>query len=219
MTQHWLFSLGCFLLLLLAVLLLWLPFRRRRSIPVLLAVLAVPVVALALYWHWGSPKQLLVFWQKQQDHRLAQVYLKQQKDPQAVLKQFVAMLEADPKQPKGWYLLGNIYVKQNKLEQAQAAYRKAHHYDKVNPRYLMALCQVDMGLHQQLARPLYEELSALVQAHPDNGSARYLLAFAEFNRKNYPAARQQWERVLSQLPPESKDAKQVLALIAKTQRR
>jgi cytochrome c-type biogenesis protein CcmH len=216
MTQHGLFFLGCFVLLLLAAVIVWLPFRKRAGISVWLAVLLVPVVAVALYWHWGAPKLLFAFWQKQQDHRLAQAYLKKQKDPQAVLKQFIALLEANPNQPKGWYLLGNIYLKQNQLSKAHTAYQKAHRFAPEEGRYLLALCQVDMSLHQQLAQPLYRELVAWVAANPQDMSARYLLGFAEFHQKRYAPARKQWEQVLSQLPPESEDAKQVLALIAKT---
>jgi len=196
--------------------LLWLPFRKQVSLRVVLGVLLVPVLACGLYWHWGASDGLLAYWRKQDNHRQALAYLKTQKSPQAVVDHFKAVLEGQPNQPKGWFLLGNIYVKQNKLELAYAAYQKAHHYGQGNTDYLSAVCQADMALHTRLAKPLYRELVVAVQGHPKDSALRYLLAFAEFNQKNYLAARKQWEQVLQQLPLESRDAKQVLALIAKT---
>lgn len=216
MTEGWFFLLGCLILLLSTAVVLWLPFRKTAGVCVFLAILLVPVIAVVLYWHWGAAKPLLVFWQKQNDHRLAQAYLKKQKDPQAVLQQFIAMLDADPNQPQGWYLLGNIYLKQNQLFKAHLAYEKAHRFAPDRSRYLLALCQVDMSLHQQLSQSLYQELVAWVSTHSEDMSARYLLAFAEYRHHHYISARQQWEWVLNQLPPESDDAKQVLDLIAKT---
>jgi cytochrome c-type biogenesis protein CcmH/NrfG len=211
-----LFFLGCLLLLLLAFCLLWFPLRKRLPIRMMVAIGVIPVFALVLYSHWGASSELLAFFQKKKDHEMAQAYLAQQKDPKVILQQFIAMLEADPNQPEGWYLLGNIYAKQNELNKALSAYEKAHHYNPVKSRYLMAVCEVDMEIHQQLSKPYYEELVAWVKSNPNDISARYRLGFAEFARKRYRQARYQWKLVLNDLPVESEDTTQLLALIAKT---
>lgn len=217
MGKQLIFFLGCLLLLLLAIALVYIPLHRRVRLPVLLSVLAIPVVACLLYWHWGSSGALFAHWQKQKDHKLAMAYLKQQKSPQVIVDQFKQKLEAQPNQPKGWFLLGNIYVKQNKLKMALAAYNKARHYDSHNVDYLVAVCQADMALHQVTRSANHQALLLAVKAHPNNPSLRYMLAFDAFSRKDYHQARKQWELVLKQLPVESPDAKRVLALIGKAQ--
>ena len=207
---------GCIFLLLMALVFLCFPFRKQINFRLFLSVLIVPVVAGLLYWHWGSSGALMAYWKKQKNDELALAYLKKQKSPESVVENFKAMLDRQPNQPKGWFLLGNIDVKQNKWQAAYQAYANANRYDKKNTDYLLALCQIEMMLHSVLSDSHYHELASAVYANPKNLSLRYMFAFAEYSRKNYVAARHEWELVLAQLPPESPDAKQVLALIAKT---
>jgi cytochrome c-type biogenesis protein CcmH/NrfG len=207
---------GCLFLLVLAIIFLWFPFKKRPSFNLFFSLLLLPVAACFFYWHWGSAGALMAYWQKKKNHELALSYLQKQKSPEWVVENFKIMLDKQPNQPKGWFLLGNIYVKQNKWQAAYNAYFKAHRYDSKNSDYLLALCQIDMALHTVLSDRYYKELKKAVFENPKNTSLRYMFAFAEYARKNYPAARKEWEIVLTQLPPNSADAKQVLALIAKT---
>lgn len=212
------FTLGSLILVSLAVLLLWLPLRGKLHFPWSLSILIVPVLALGLYWHWGAFGLLVKHWQAAHNHQLAVAYLKKQKDPQAVVDRFKTMLLAQPNQPKGWFLLGNIYAKQNKLQAAYDAYLKARQYAPDNIDYLIALCQADIAQHNVVNSVNYQALNAAVKANPTNMSLRYIYALDAYGRKDYTKARKQWEIVLAKLPPEGRDAKQVLALIAKARR-
>jgi cytochrome c-type biogenesis protein CcmH len=213
-----LFALGCLLLLLLAVLFMWWPLRRRLRLLSMLGVLVVPVLACLLYWHWGSSAALFSDWQQQENHRQAEQYLKQQKDPQVIVDRLKALLDSQPNQPRGWFLLGNVYVEQNKLPAAYEAYHKAHEYDPKNLDYILALCQADMAINRVMRAANRDALLQAAKRTPENVSVGYVLGFDAYSRGEYAQARKHWESVLQKLPADSADAKQVLLWIAKAQK-
>ena len=216
MTDKLLFFAGAITLLLLALLCLWLPLRRRVSGKWLVLWLVIPVLAVVLYCHWGSPKALFGYWHQQQEHKLALQYLKQQKNPLDIVSQLEQHLQQQPNQPKGWYLLGNIYVKQNKLQAAFDAYQQAYHYE-AKLEYLIALCQMDLSLHRKMSDQNRKAMQAVFKDNSNNLSVMSLLAFDAFSQKRYSHAIQLWRHILSKLPAQSKEAKQVLGMIARAQ--
>lgn len=217
MSKQIIFSIGSIVLLLLAAGVCWWPLRKRAGALKWLLIALVPLLGLGLYWHWGSPRVLFTHWQKQAEHEQALRYLRQQKSPLDVVKQLEQHLQQQPNQPRGWYLLGNIYAKQNRFKAAYVAYQKAYHYDSTTLDYLLALCQIDLTLHQVLHAQHRQLLMKAQSKWPTNLSIISLLAFDAYAQKRYQQAVQLWKQILGKLPPEGKEAKQVLEMIAKAQ--
>lgn len=86
-----------------------------KAIPRVVA-LSVPLLALALYFHWGSLDQLM--WSRQHRGEPAQSIEK-------VTARLEALLAERPDSAEGWSLLARAYVAQNRMADAARAFERA----------------------------------------------------------------------------------------------
>lgn len=174
----------------------------------LVALLAVIVLAVAGagYWWTGSPAVAIAGagvaapGATPEDAEQAENV---RKFSEAV-EQLRAKLEQQPNNGEGWALLARSYVRLGQLEPALAAFKKA-----VALRGDDAALLVDYADVLAVAnnRSLQGEPSALIARalaiDPDQLKALSLAGAAAFDRHDYKAAAQYWERVVSLSPPGS----------------
>jgi cytochrome c-type biogenesis protein CcmH len=187
--------------------------EARRVWIAVMAVLAVvmPVAAAGLY-ALGQYGTLVALSNPQP-----------QADPSVppVVLEMVARLErrlaAQPDDPAGWARLGRAYAVLGRQEAASAAYARAYKLSPDDPQviaeYAAFLYNADP---QNTAGPVYGLFTRLHKLEPQNPDALWFLGFAAYQKTDYKAALDYWNRLLQQLAPEGPEAQHLRTIIAKT---
>ncbi|MDF1760783.1 MAG: tetratricopeptide repeat protein [Coxiellaceae bacterium] len=179
----------------------------------------VPATALCLYLYWGNSQHLISYWAKQKQAAIVQAELKKIKDPQAVVTRLEEVVHAQPNRPKGWYLLGKLYLVNKQYDKATEAFGHAHDLLPANIDDTMGyLNAAFFNQHNKLNNKQVKLLHDLIQKHPKQLAATNLLAVDAYNKKHYRLAITLWESLLQHCPAASKDAKLLLAMIADAQK-
>jgi len=169
-----------------------------RARPAALAVgIAVPVLALAVYFITGTPRAL--------DPRegvpsAAQV--------EAMVARLAAKLRENPDDADGWKLLGRSYTVMGRYAEAVDAYSKAA---QRSPRDAQLLTDFADALAMARGQRLEGEPARLIERaleiDPKNLKALALAGTVAFERQDYAVAAALWSRMLPLVPPDSEDAR------------
>ncbi|GAB3040595.1 hypothetical protein GCM10027285_27160 [Oleiagrimonas citrea] len=207
------FILVATLMVLLALALVVVPMLRRgrRSgqprhalVLSLLVLFALPLAALGLYLHVGTPAALN----------------KSALQPQMTLDQAVAKLRAELKQHpdnlQGWLMLGRTYAGTERPALARDAYGKALKLAPDNADIMIAWVEVDAMARadhriEGQARSL---LQRAVKADPRNQRGLWLLGISDYQHGHFADAVLTWRRLQALLQPGSKVAQAVKEQIA-----
>ncbi len=185
-----------------------------HRISVLLFVLMVPIA----YGFWGG-------WSEWRDHRISkqrerQVVekLNQYKSKQELIADLKQKVIQSPKNAKGWYLLGRLYVSEGNWLEAKAAFEMAASLQPNDVSYKVNLAHTEWQLNGQsfneVTRSLYKEV---LSQDPNQPDALSMLAMDAYLSHDYKKAINYWEALLKLVPPRSEDAKTVAKAIAKAQ--
>ncbi|KGI77551.1 tetratricopeptide repeat protein [Oleiagrimonas soli] len=207
------FTLTAILMTLIALALIVLPMLRSgrrhgrpRHVLVLslLTLFALPLAALGLYLHVGTPAAL--------DKTALQ--------PQMTLDQAIAKLRAELKQHpdnlQGWVILGRTYAGTDRPAAAREAYTQALKLAPDNADLMVAWAEVD-GIARSdhriegRARSL---LQRAVKADPRNQRGLWLLGISDYQHGHFADAVLTWRRLQALLQPGSKVAEAVKEQIA-----
>ena len=176
------------------------PRRGGRGVAVLVGV-AVPACALAVYLLIGSPRAV----DQRGDHDAgspAQV--------EEMVERLAGRLRENPEDADGWKLLGRSYAVLGRFADAVDAYSKAA---VRAPRDAQLLADFADVLAMTRGQKLQGEAEQLVQRaleiDPANLKALALAGTAAFDRKEYAAAADYWQRMLPLVPPDSEDARAI----------
>jgi cytochrome c-type biogenesis protein CcmH len=194
------------------------PKRGRWLLPVLALVL--PALAVAIYQATGTPDII---------PRLAATntapptagHGNGEMPPLDVLaERLAARLAQNPEDLEGWMMLGRTWFALGQPAQAlkalEAAYALAPENLDVKLTYAEALAaNNDNSLEGQPAQLISEVLAA----EPDHTNARWLSGMLSFQRGQYTAAIQSWQRLLAQTDPNSRDAEDLRGLIEEARQR
>ena len=122
----------------------------------------------------------------------------------AAVEQLATRLAQEPGNGEGWALLARSYVRMGRHADAVPAFAKAVAIVGDDPRLLVDYAD---ALAMKNERVLEGEPLVLVEralkADPDNAKALALAGTAAFNRKDFKAAAQLWERLAKVSPPDS----------------
>lgn len=163
----------------------------------LLVGIAVPVLAVAVYFATGTPRGL-------DPHEgapdAAQV--------EAMVGRLAAKLRENPDDAEGWKLLGRSYMVMGRFHDAVAAYAKAA---ERSPRDAQLLADFADALAMTRGERLEGEPAKLIERalelDPKNLKALALAGTVAFERKDYARAAATWSRMLPLVPAESEDAR------------
>lgn len=170
-----------------------------RTTAVALA-LALPLVAIALYWHLGNRDGL--------DPTLAVAaadpHAASSMDMEQAVQKLAERMQAEPDNVEGWALLGRSYAQMQRFEQARDAYAKAVQRNGDDPQLLADYAD---ALAMTQGRKLDGEPEKLVlralQIDPDHVKALALAGTAAMARRDYAGAVRYWERARALVPPDN----------------
>ena len=178
---------------------LWSPQRTAAALVVLL-----PLLSGATYWALGNPAAL----------DPAKVQAVGQEQIEGMVKTLAARLASNPENREGWAMLARSYAVMGRLEEAADAFDKAGDVINQNPDLLTDFAEVlaQRAGNRMEGRPLalVQQALAIDPLHP---SALMMLGVDFYQRGDFNAAAEQWEKLLGALQPGSPDAQTTQANI------
>jgi cytochrome c-type biogenesis protein CcmH len=132
-----------------------------------------------------------------------------------MVAEFADKMEKDPGNLKGWTMLARSYRVLGRNEDAAKAYARAGNFIDSDPQlladYADALASNANGNFS--GKPL-SLINQALKLDPNNLMALWLSGTASFSAGNYRSAVQAWEKLATQLPPNSEELKGIEASIA-----
>lgn len=185
----------------------------RNVATITILVLAVPLLAVSLYLLLGNTKGLTpqpAFEQTPMAEATAG-----HQNFSSVLDSLIARLRDQPDDLEGWIMLGRTYAIMQRFNEAKTAYERVLALSPENPELITDYADiVAMTNNGSLAGEPVELLKRALSLDPKNPKALALAGTAEFEQANYKQATVYWEKLLVQIPAESKLAQSVKESIA-----
>ena len=176
--------------------------RRQGRIAAVVAGIAIPVCALALYLLVGSPGAIMR--EAEQATNAHQV--------EGMVARLAARLRENPDDVDGWRLLGRSYTVLRRYPEAADAYAKAAARAPRDAQLLADFADVlAMARGQTLEGEPEKLVLRALEIDPKNLKALALAGTAAFERRDYAGAAQHWGRMLPLVPPGTEDAEQIKA--------
>jgi cytochrome c-type biogenesis protein CcmH len=175
------------------------------------AVIAIPLMrdkksrvvgALAALLVAGAAAGLYPLWSNWDWHAPPQAAPAPAPDVAAMIAKLERHLRDDPADLAGWLMLGRSYVALQRLDEAVAAYERAHRLDAKSVEATLGLGEAISlragGQVSPAASQLFED--ALAEA-PDNPKALLYGGFAAASRGDNASARSRWQALKDLHPP------------------
>ena len=182
--------------------------RRRAS--AIMVGLALPLVAVALYFAVGNPRALsTVAMPKDASQGVTAEQV------EAMVAKLAERMKQNPDDPQGWAMLGRSYAVMRRFDDAAAAYGKAVDRVPDNPSLLADYADaLAMARDQTLQGEPEVLILRALKIDPNHAKSLALAGSVAFEKKDYPAAVTYWENLVKQVPPDSEMARNVQASIA-----
>jgi cytochrome c-type biogenesis protein CcmH len=184
--------------------------RRRRGAAIV-AGLAIPLGALALYFTVGNPQAIVP--QAASQHAAAGgVYT----GPlEGLVARLATRMKENPDDPEGWKLLGRSYGALGRFDQAAQAYANAAARAPGDAGLLADYAEIiAMAQGGRLQGEPEMIIGRALEADPANLKAHALAGTAAFGKEDYAGAIRHWERILPLVPAQSENARAIQASIA-----
>ncbi len=191
---------------------------------VALLVIAIPLMAVALYQQLGS-KQIIPLLEQRGaatatttgspgQHEMGEQSLEQ------MVNVLAEKLKEKPDDLRGWILLARSYETLNRYADALGAYRNARRLSGDNPEvladYADALVMANGGRFNDEAG---EVLQKAVEAQPNNVKALWLIGHWKNQQGSYTEAISYWQRAAALLPAGSEDTTIIAQQISQLRQR
>lgn len=216
MSEWWLVF-CCVILALLALPVMIYPFRKTKPLLFMAKALLMTTLFLA-YWRWGAWPAWQNYVHQQANKQRIEAILATIKSPLELIDRLKARLNEDPKQARGWYLLGRLYASQGQWQKAAEAFSTAHQLspddESATVNYAQSLWELN---HQHFEAQIQALLKALLQKNPKQPDALALLAIVAFKDHHYQQAIDYWQRLLHLAPEQSEEAEMIRKAIARAE--
>lgn len=174
------------------------------------AAIAVPVFSISIYLMVGQPGET--------GTASKPPPASQQEQINAMVDSLAQKLKQNPDDAEGWAMLGRSYNAMRRYSEAADAYERAVALQPNNPQVLTDYADI---LAMKNGRNMLGEpekyIQQALQIDPNNMKAIALMGTAHFQRKNYPAAIESWQKILNMVPPDSPIAASIKANISQAQ--
>lgn len=177
----------------------------------LVVALLVSIGAVLLYAQIGSPDALAP--QAEEGHQFSPQEIDQ------MVAQLAERMRNNPDDPRGWAILGRTYYVMQRYQESADAY--AELIKRIPPDADVLTDYADALAMAQGRKLTGKPMDALQQAlalDPDHWKGLALAGTEAFEREDYRAALQYWERLLAQAPPGSEVGQQVAASVAEARK-
>ena len=185
------------------------PRRSARGVALLVG-LAVPACALAIYFFIGSPRAV--------DPRTGPSAVSSAQIEEMV-ERLAVRLRENPEDADGWKMLGRSYAVLGRFPDAVDAYAKAAARAPRDAQLLADFADaLAMARGQNLQGEPEQLIQRALQIDPNNLKALALAGTVAFERKEFKAAADTWQRMLALVPPDSEDARAIRENVAEAQK-
>ena len=185
--------------------------------------MAIPIGVIAFYFVVGNPNGLAPSLPQMTSPATQPAGpMSDQRTEQQIaanVEKLAKKLEQNPNDAKGWLMLARSYVLMERFADAASAYE---HATALNPNdasiwadYAEAAA---MANGQRLAGKPTEAVNRALQIDPKNQKALAIAGSAAIEARDYQKAVDYWQKLLSQLPPDSGFAKTTAEEIAKARK-
>ncbi|HEY7757878.1 MAG TPA: tetratricopeptide repeat protein, partial [Burkholderiales bacterium] len=172
---------------------------------------ALPALAALLYWHLGEPQGIGAARQAAQDAAPPTP-----EQFQAMTQQLAERMAANPDDPTGWLMLGRAYKALERYPEAVQALSQANRRRpgdaEILVEYAEALAQAAGGKFGTEPTRLLDQALAVA---PDDPKALTLAGGAALQAGDYGTAVRHWERLATQVPPDSELGQALAAGLAR----
>ena len=184
------------------------PVTASRTTAVVVA-LAVPLLAGLLYWKLGAPDAFSPLATRVDDaHKMTAGQVEE------MVQQLAAKLEKEPDNIEGWVLLAKTYYAMRKFPEAAVAYERLNKLVPNEPDLMTDYADaLAMSQGRTLEGKPLELVNAALKVDPTHWKALAMAGTAAFNRKDYKAAVDYWEKLRSSQPADSQIGQQITASI------
>jgi cytochrome c-type biogenesis protein CcmH len=185
------------------------PARRTALV---LAVL-LPLASVGTYLAIGQPQALQALAADEAQHAVGT------QDVEAMVAKLAERLQAEPANAEGWLMLARSYAALGRHGDAVAALRKLDQLQPDNPDVLTDLADVvAMASGRRLDGEPAELVRRALALNPQHPKALALGGTIAFEAGDYRGAREQWQRLVAQLPADSELARTVQGSIDEADR-
>jgi len=179
-------------------------------------MLLVPLLAVFLYLIKGNPTALSpekITVAQQAGNGPAHAVTAEQIN--AMVEGLAARLQSNPEDAEGWRMLGRSYVALGRYQEAVGALQHAVSMLQDDPDLLADYADaLAMTSGQTLKGKPIEMIKRALKLNPNHEKSLWLAGTAAYNDGDYRGAAAYWNRLLKQMTPGSKEAKQVMNIIA-----
>lgn len=191
--------------------------QKTAYVTAIVVTMSLPILSFILYLHWGSSEKLERYWLLQRQEVLVKADIAKIKNPHQLVDQLRAHLEAHPNSPKGWYLLGQIYLKIGEYQKSLSASEKAYQLKSDNSIYVAGYAEALYLNNKPLSSKVIALLNKSVKKQGVNIATINILAVNAYNHQHYMEAIRYWERLIPLFQPGSRDDRALLKMIARAQ--
>jgi len=161
--------------------------------------LAVPLLAGGLYAWLGNPAALNP---PKAEHKVSAAEI------DTMVAKLVARLEKEDN-PQGWVMLARSYKMLGRFDEAAKAYGRAGSFIDNEPALLADYADILVAGSGTFGAKPRELIAKALKLDPDHPHALWLSGTAAFEAGQFNRAVTDWERLLTQLPPDSEEARSV----------
>lgn len=166
--------------------------RIGRALPISLALL-LPLLGLGLYLHWGASDKVELARELQQPPR----------DLPDMIQRLERTVAAQPDASESWYFLARAYMAQERYQDASDAFAKAIESAGREPSLLGLQAQAQFFANGKRWNDDVQKLvDEALAADPQEPTTLGLVGIAAFEKGDYRAAVDYWQRLLVVLPAE-----------------
>ena len=173
---------------------------RWGNASIVALVIAVPLLAISLYFMLGTPAGL-----KPQIPTAAvdEAHPATPEQFEAMVTWLAERLKSEPDNADGWVMLARSYTALNRYQDASAAYSRAVTLQPNNAFVLTDHADMLAMLKQTLQGEPEKIIQQALKIDPDNLKALSLAGSAAFERKDYQGAIKRWQKIINLLPADS----------------
>lgn len=179
-------------------------------------ILLVPLLAVFLYLIKGNPTALSpekISVAQQAGNGPAHAVTQEQIN--AMVEGLAERLQSNPDDAEGWRMLGRSYVALGRYQEAVGALERAVGMTKDDPDLLADYADaLAMTSGQTLEGKPMAMIRRALELDPNHKKSLWLAGTAAYNEGDYRGAAAYWNRLLQQMTPGSKEAQQVMNIIA-----
>lgn len=166
--------------------------------------------SLGLYWYWGAGDQVILAHQIKKEVKKIKTEVAKTGSMRVLIERLKTRVDQTPDDPKGWFLLGNLYLNNQQIDEAVNSFAKANN---LKPNDVDIMTKYAEALFLKNNRKINKEAQLLIDKVLKNDlqniNALNMIAIDAFQRGDKKTAKEYWKKVLIQLPIDSDDAKQI----------